>query len=61
MKAIQKELGDGEDGNNEYTEIEQKISEVTLSKEAKEKAYQLINSVSWEGSYFRTDIGFKGL
>ena len=38
MKAIQKELGDGEDGNNEYTEIEKKISEVTLSKEAKEKA-----------------------
>ena len=38
MKAIQKELGDGEDGNNEYTEIEKKISEITLSKEAKEKA-----------------------
>ena len=38
MKAIQKELGDGEDGNNEYTEIEKKINEVTLSKEAKEKA-----------------------
>ena len=30
-------------------------------KEAQEKAYQLINSISWEGSYFRTDIGFKGL
>jgi len=30
-------------------------------KEAQEKAYQLINSVSWEGSYFRTDIGFKGI
>jgi len=38
MKAIQKELGDGEDGNNEYTEIEKKINEVNLSKEAKEKA-----------------------
>ena len=38
MKAIQKELGDGEDGNNEYTEIEKKINEITLSKEAKEKA-----------------------
>jgi hypothetical protein len=24
MKAIQKELGDGEDGSNEYTEIEKK-------------------------------------
>jgi phosphoribosylamine--glycine ligase len=30
-------------------------------KEAQEKAYWLINSVNWEGSYFRTDIGFKGI
>jgi len=30
-------------------------------KEAQEKAYQLTNSVSWEGCYFRTDIGFKGI
>ncbi|WP_416652176.1 phosphoribosylamine--glycine ligase [Candidatus Pseudothioglobus sp. Uisw_086] len=30
-------------------------------KEAQEKAYRLINSVSWEGGYFRTDIGFKGI
>ena len=38
MKAIQKELGDGEDGSNEYTEIEKQINEVKLSKEAKDKA-----------------------
>ena len=38
MKAIQKELGEGEDGSNEYTEIEKKINEVKLSKEAKDKA-----------------------
>ena len=38
MKAIQKELGDGEDGSNEYTEIDKKINEIKLSKEAKEKA-----------------------
>ena len=38
MKAIQKELGDGEDGSNEYTEIEKKINEVKLSKEAKDKS-----------------------
>ena len=25
MKAIQKELGDGEDGSNEYSEIEKKL------------------------------------
>jgi len=30
-------------------------------KEAQEKAYQLINTVKWEGSYYRTDIGFKGI
>ena len=30
-------------------------------KEAQEKAYQLINSVGWDGGYFRTDIGFKGI
>jgi len=30
-------------------------------KEAQEKAYQLTNSVGWEGGYFRTDIGFKGI
>ena len=37
MKAIQKELGDSEDGTNDYAEIEKKISETKLSKEAKEK------------------------
>ena len=30
-------------------------------EEAQEKAYQLTNSVSWGGGYFRTDIGFKGI
>ena len=38
MKAIQKELGDGEDGQNEVAELESKIAETKLSKEAKEKA-----------------------
>ncbi len=38
MKAIQKELGDGEDGQNEVDELEAKIAETKLSKEAKEKA-----------------------
>lgn len=37
MKAIQKELGEGEDGG-EINEIEKKIEELKLSKEAKEKA-----------------------
>ncbi len=38
MKAIQKELGDGEDGSNEIAELEEKIAETKLSKEAREKA-----------------------
>ena len=37
MKAIQKELGDGEDGSNEVAELEAKIAETKLSKEAREK------------------------
>ncbi len=37
MKAIQKELGDGEDGQNEVAELEQRISATKLSKEAREK------------------------
>ena len=38
MKAIQKELGDGEEGANEVAELEQKIAETKFSKEAREKA-----------------------
>ncbi|MEF9603156.1 endopeptidase La [Paracoccus sp. PXZ] len=38
MKAIQKELGDGEDGSNEITELEEKIKQTKFSKEAREKA-----------------------
>ena len=38
MKAIQKELGDGEEGQNEVAELEAKIEETKLSKEAREKA-----------------------
>ena len=37
MKAIQKELGDGEEGQNEIAELEAKIAKTKLSKEAKEK------------------------
>ena len=38
MKAIQKELGEGEDGKSEIDEIESKIETVKMPKEAKEKA-----------------------
>lgn len=38
MKAIQKELGENEDGRDEVGEIEKKIRKTRLSKEAREKA-----------------------
>ncbi|PWE28833.1 endopeptidase La [Maritimibacter sp. 55A14] len=38
MKAIQKELGDGEDGAGEIAELEERIAETKLSKEARDKA-----------------------
>ena len=38
MKAIQKELGDGEEGEGEIAELEARIEKTKLSKEAREKA-----------------------
>merc|ERR1711861_116586 len=37
MKAIQKELGESEDGNDELADIAERIKKVRLSKEAREK------------------------
>jgi ATP-dependent Lon protease len=38
LKAIQKELGESEDGKDEVAELEEKIRKTKLSKEAREKA-----------------------
>ncbi|MEZ5730815.1 MAG: endopeptidase La [Paracoccaceae bacterium] len=38
MKAIQKELGDGEEGQNEINELTEKIANTKFSKEARDKA-----------------------
>ncbi len=38
LKAIQKELGEGDDGRDELQELEEKIAETKLTKEAREKA-----------------------
>lgn len=38
MKAIQRELGENDEGRDEATEFEEKIKKIRLSKEAKEKA-----------------------
>src|SRR5690606_40201410 len=38
MKAIQKELGELEDGRDEVSELEERIRKTKLSKEAREKA-----------------------
>jgi ATP-dependent Lon protease len=40
LKAIQKELGEGEDGKDENAELEAKIKKTRLSKEARDKAMQ---------------------
>ena len=38
LKAIQKELGEGEDGKDELAELDERITKTKLSKEAREKA-----------------------
>ena len=38
MKAIQRELGDGEDGQNEAAELEERINNTKFTAEAREKA-----------------------
>jgi len=38
LKAIQKELGEGEDGRDELAELEERINKTKFSKEAREKA-----------------------
>ena len=38
LKAIQRELGDGEEDRDETTQLEEKIAQTKLSKEAREKA-----------------------
>ncbi len=38
LKAIQKELGEGEDGRDELAELETRIKQTKLTKEAREKA-----------------------
>jgi ATP-dependent Lon protease len=56
MKAIQKELGESEDGKDEIGEIEEKINKLKLSKEAKEKVMsevkklRTMSSISAEAS-----------
>ena len=32
-----------------------------ILKKAQEKAYELVNKVSFENSYHRKDIGYKGI
>ncbi|HTT05790.1 MAG TPA: endopeptidase La, partial [Steroidobacteraceae bacterium] len=45
MKAIQKELGEMEDGTSEIAELEQKIAKAGMPKEAREKATAEINKL----------------
>ncbi len=45
MKAIQKELGDMEDAPNEIAELEQRISQAGMPKEARDKAVSELNKL----------------
>jgi ATP-dependent Lon protease len=40
LKAIQKELGEGDDGRDEIQEIEERVARTKLTKEARDKAQQ---------------------
>ena len=40
LKAIQKELGEGDDGRDELQELEERVAKTKLTKEAREKAQQ---------------------
>jgi len=45
MKAIQKELGEMDEGGNEITDLEQKIAKAGMPKEAKDKATAELNKL----------------
>ncbi|HEY2037293.1 MAG TPA: endopeptidase La, partial [Steroidobacteraceae bacterium] len=45
MKAIQKELGEMDEGGNEVTELEQKIARAGMPKEVREKATSELNKL----------------
>ena len=45
MKAIQKELGEGEDGKDEIAELEEAIEKTKLSAEAREKSLSELNKL----------------
>lgn len=59
LKAIQKELGEGEEGKDEISEFELKIKKMKLSKEAREKALtevrklRTMNQMSAEATVIR--------
>ena len=62
LKAIQKELGQQDDGLNEFEELEKRIKAAPLSKEANEKLtkelkkLKMMNPVSAESTVIRTYI-----
>lgn len=45
MKAIQKELGDGEEGRDEISELEERIKRTKLTKEARDRAHHEIKKL----------------
>ena len=52
MKAIQKELGDGEDGVTEVAELEERIRKTKLSKEALDKTEAELKKLVFTMNFF---------
>ena len=53
LKAIQKELGEGEDGRDEMAELEERINKTKFSKEARDKAHGRAE----EAAHHEPDVG----
>src|SRR3546814_16800287 len=46
MKAIQKELGEGEDGRDDASELEERINATRFTQEARDKALAALKTLS---------------
>src|SRR5258705_11173805 len=66
MKAIQKELGDMDDGANELGELERRVAKAGMSKEARDKAnaevnkLKLMSPMSAEATVVRNYVDWLG-
>ena len=57
MKAIQKELGDMDDAPNEMEELQQKVEEAGMPKEARDKAESELKKTPYDVTDVRRGNG----